>query len=167
LIIYYVLFLLGWIHRDLNPKNILLTSDNTIKISDFGIAKFQAVDASCGGDGKKEVHSPAGTFMFWSPEQLASKNYTNKIDIFALGLILFTMLFPKTNFEKEFDDIRKGNIPQYFGPKEFIELFKALVAQNPNERPAAVKIVSECKATKPGQASTPRVVPYAKQSSSQ
>ncbi len=166
----------------------MLTSDNTIKISDFGIAKFQAVDASCGGDGKKEVHSPAGTFMFWSPEQLASKNYTNKIDIFALGLILFTMLFPKTNFEKEFDDIRKGNIPQYFGPKEFIELFKALVAQNPNERPAAVKIVSECKAIyeqfkskihdkelqrhrklkpKPGQASTPRVVPYAKQSSSQ
>lgn len=75
-------------HRDLKPDNILLaTSDKytIIKISDFGLSKLVRNDS--------DLRTLVGTRMFVAPEILqGAKKYTNKVDIWSLGVILFTCL---------------------------------------------------------------------------
>jgi len=63
-----------------------------------------------------ERHSDGkGTKLYWSPEQSNGENYSNKIDIYALGLILIVMLNPHLpSPEEEFKKIREGNPPPNF-----------------------------------------------------
>ena len=74
------------IHRDIKPHNILL-SDNTVKISDFGFAKtFNDNDL---------ISTFCGSPLYMAPEILKLKEYTNKADIWSLGVILYEIVFKK------------------------------------------------------------------------
>lgn len=73
-------------HRDIKPDNILLQSlstDTVLKISDFGLSKLIATDS---------MKTVCGTLLYVAPEIYDNKNYTNKVDIWSLGCVLFAML---------------------------------------------------------------------------
>jgi len=76
----------GVIHRDLNPSNILITTQDKARLMDFGIATLlgQRHDEK-----KGEIW---GTFKYMSPEQCNNEKLTPASDIFSLGLILFELI---------------------------------------------------------------------------
>lgn len=105
----------GMIHGDLKPSNILMFHEllqTTLKISDFGLVSIMAYDEQ----GDLAPHSGGkGTEMYMAPEQKkGGKEYTEKVDIFSLGLIFIELLYPLNKNEKEgiFNARRKGNIPK-------------------------------------------------------
>lgn len=87
----------GVIHRDVKPGNIMVSAENEIKISDFGIAHIEGIkDPS-------EKKSMAGTVSYMSPEQLHNKNITPQSDIFSLGVVMYELLTGKKPFKGEND----------------------------------------------------------------
>src|SRR5712692_482250 len=81
------------IHRDLKPANILLTDDDRVKVADFGIAKFK------GRVGTVMTDAILGTPSHMSPEQVSGREVDARSDMFALGVILYTMLTGKQPFK--------------------------------------------------------------------
>jgi serine/threonine-protein kinase len=76
--------LLGVVHRDVSPPNILLSLQGQVKVSDFGIAKarFQLHSRTRTGEIK-------GKFAYIAPEQIGGRNIDRRADIFALGCVLY------------------------------------------------------------------------------
>lgn len=86
----------GIIHRDIKPHNIMLLPDGTIKVADFGIARFQRFDtATIAGD------KAIGTVHYISPEQASKSKVDEKSDIYSLGITLYEMLTGVLPFEGE------------------------------------------------------------------
>lgn len=83
------------VHRDIKPQNILVTDDNIVKVTDFGIAR--AVNGSTityNGD-------VLGTAYYFSPEQARGNITDEKTDIYSLGIVMYEMLTGKVPFEGE------------------------------------------------------------------
>jgi serine/threonine protein kinase len=78
----------GLIHRDIKPSNFMVTSENQVKLMDFGIAKVMDANASeYTGTGSSQL---MGTPMYMSPEQVrASGTVTFASDIYSLGVTLW------------------------------------------------------------------------------
>lgn len=75
---------LGVAHRDIKPDNILFNDSNELKLADFG-------SAECFQEGQL-MSGVVGTPYYVAPEVLAGRNYTEKIDIWSAGVILYIML---------------------------------------------------------------------------
>lgn len=80
------------IHRDIKPANILVTADGTPKLLDFGISEFVGHDIERLLQTDAELTSRLMTPRFASPEQAAGLPTTTASDIYALGLLLHTLL---------------------------------------------------------------------------
>jgi serine/threonine-protein kinase len=84
----------GIVHRDIKPANVMLSDDNTVKITDFGIARIE------GGSGATMVGTMLGTPAYMSPEQWrGDANIDARSDIYASGVLLFHMLAGRRPFE--------------------------------------------------------------------
>ncbi|MBL8823192.1 MAG: protein kinase [Planctomycetia bacterium] len=86
------------VHRDLKPSNILLTSDGTLKITDFGLARKLSNDSDLTMSGAK-----LGTPSYMAPEQALGQpnSICPTVDIYALGAILYEMLTGRPPFRGE------------------------------------------------------------------
>ena len=84
----------GIIHRDIKPQNIMLLSNGTIKVTDFGIARFSR------GDTKTLTESAIGSVHYISPEQ-AGEVTDDKADIYSVGVVLYEMLTGQLPFQSD------------------------------------------------------------------
>ncbi|WP_438023744.1 serine/threonine-protein kinase [Sorangium sp. So ce233] len=79
--------LVGLVHRDVSPHNILITRDGSVKIADFGVAKAVAqADNPTTNTGHMK-----GKILFMAPEQVYSEQLDRRSDIFALGIVLYQL----------------------------------------------------------------------------
>jgi serine/threonine protein kinase/tetratricopeptide (TPR) repeat protein len=96
----------GIVHRDLKPENIFVTRDGTVKILDFGLAKF--AEPASGAVPESDLPTAGtqpgvvlGTLGYMSPEQVRGKPADARSDIFAFGAILYEMLSGERAFRGE------------------------------------------------------------------
>lgn len=84
----------GIVHRDVKPANVLLGSDGSVKLADFGIAKrFDDLDESVTTTG-----TVIGTPRYLAPEQATGAPVTSATDVYAMGILLFEMLTGRAPF---------------------------------------------------------------------
>ncbi len=83
------------IHRDIKPHNIMVTSNNLVKVTDFGIARASNNATMQVGD------SILGSVHYISPEQARGGYVDGRTDIYSLGIVLYEMLTGKVPFESE------------------------------------------------------------------
>jgi serine/threonine-protein kinase len=83
------------VHRDLKPENIMICNDGSIRIMDFGIAKYEGMRRLTFGG-----FTPAmGTPDYMAPEQVKGKRGDARTDIYSLGAILYEMVTGAVPFE--------------------------------------------------------------------
>ena len=84
----------GVVHRDLKPANVLVTSDGTAKVTDFGIAKI------VGGAGRTRTGITLGTPAYMAPEQVQGAKYVDeRADVYALGVTFYEILAGRPPFQ--------------------------------------------------------------------
>lgn len=120
------------IHQDVKPANILITEDNTVKLSDFGIFKV-AFDESKATIIKKNPYS--------SPEIASGSIFSFNTDIWSLGMITYELVTGKRPFFSLNDDaflaeVKKGNIETIKDPitHELKGLIELMLEKNPSLR---------------------------------
>jgi eukaryotic-like serine/threonine-protein kinase len=103
----------GFIHRDIKPENLMLPSDSSIKILDFGLAKLlekqrnradlsELSTVAYPGDAT-QLGTSAGTILgtvsYMSPEQATGEKVDQRTDIFSLGIVFYEMLSGRRPFD--------------------------------------------------------------------
>lgn len=85
----------GVVHRDVKPQNIMVLPDNTIKVTDFGIARFARSEQ------RTITDKAIGSVHYISPEQARGENTDEKADVYSVGVMLYEMLTGKLPFQAE------------------------------------------------------------------
>ncbi|HYU38336.1 MAG TPA: Stk1 family PASTA domain-containing Ser/Thr kinase [Acidimicrobiia bacterium] len=75
----------GVVHRDVKPGNVLLTADDDVKVTDFGIARADA------GEALTQTGAVMGTATYFSPEQAQGLPVDGRSDVYSLGVVLYEM----------------------------------------------------------------------------
>jgi serine/threonine protein kinase len=78
--------LVGLVHRDVSPQNVLLTYDGVVKVVDFGVAKVTNRASS-----ETRAGQLKGKIAYMSPEQLKGDKIDRRTDVFAMGIMLYMM----------------------------------------------------------------------------
>uniref|UniRef100_A0A1I7T3H0 PRKR-like endoplasmic reticulum kinase n=1 Tax=Caenorhabditis tropicalis TaxID=1561998 RepID=A0A1I7T3H0_9PELO len=145
----------GFIHRDLKPGNVFFSLESRpdhqiLKIGDLGLATktdgAPKITMRQDSDSSAKHTRNVGTRSYMSPEQIGHQQYTEKVDIFALGLVATELIIPfSTTSERvhTFGSFQKGEIPDilenYPDSRDFL---LQLTSLNPSDRPSAKEVVS-------------------------
>ena len=134
-------------HRDLKLENILVDTDLTLKVADFGYASLHKTDL---------LSSYRGTFTYMAPEIKEGKQYSGlKVDLFSTGVILFILIrgiFPFKEARKEeffYNLLCKGKYAEYWEKVqgnylsvECRDLIQKLFSYDPEKRPSLEELRS-------------------------
>lgn len=85
----------GIVHRDIKPQNIMLLQDGTIKVTDFGIARFARSEQ------RTVTDKAIGSVHYISPEQAKGEATDAKSDLYSVGVLLYEMLTGKLPFDAD------------------------------------------------------------------
>lgn len=142
----------GIIHRDIKPANLLLTRDNIVKISDFGVSYFNQHLAGSNehydDEIDRELAETAGTPAFFAPELCSSfenqQHYITKaIDVWALGVTLYCLVYGQCPFTADTEFELFDMIPTtpltfpdigFETPDSLKDLLMKLLTKNPKDR---------------------------------
>ena len=163
------------VHRDLKPRNLMLTAAQTLKVADFGIAATLSDSQSRA----TQAGGTSGTPAYMSPQQALGRNPTPADDIYAIGATIYELITSKPPFfrggmgvilnqvatevpapmqqrREELGITDAGPIPAMWE-----ETVAACLAKDPAARPASVRELSErlAVAASPLNAATERAVP--------
>ncbi len=83
------------IHRDIKPHNIMITEDEVIKVTDFGIAKAASSETIT------HTNKVIGSAHYFSPEQAKGKIVDNRTDIYSFGIVIYEMVTGRVPFDGE------------------------------------------------------------------
>jgi serine/threonine protein kinase len=124
------------IHGDVKPANILVTSDNQVKLGDFGVARFSTQASGSG--------NLMGTPAYLSPEQIRGSSQDSRSDLFSLGIVLYQMATGFRPFDGDSVEAVCAQIvsstpppPSSYNPTfppAFDEVVMRCLSKNPEER---------------------------------
>eukprot|EP01061_Rhynchopus_euleeides_P026938 TRINITY_DN43855_c0_g1_i1.p1 TRINITY_DN43855_c0_g1~~TRINITY_DN43855_c0_g1_i1.p1 ORF type:complete len:733 (+),score=365.84 TRINITY_DN43855_c0_g1_i1:55-2253(+) len=124
-----------YIHRDIKPTNIFFTADDNVRLGDFGLSR------RCEEAGRKTI---VGTPYYFAPELLLRQRYTNKVDLWGLGVVvleLCTLRERPINSQLLQGDRCLRDIDNEFTKngysQKISQLVLSLLAKDPRNRPSA------------------------------
>ncbi|KAF1747327.1 hypothetical protein GCK72_023789 [Caenorhabditis remanei] len=145
----------GFIHRDLKPGNVFFSLESKpdhqiLKIGDLGLATktdgAPKITVRQDSDSSAKHTRNVGTRSYMSPEQIGHQLYTEKVDIFALGLVATELIIPFSTASERihtFGSFQKGEIPSILDScPESREFLLQLTSLNPSDRPTASQVAS-------------------------
>eukprot|EP01012_Entosiphon_sulcatum_P016611 TRINITY_DN21547_c0_g1_i1.p1 TRINITY_DN21547_c0_g1~~TRINITY_DN21547_c0_g1_i1.p1 ORF type:complete len:525 (-),score=89.00 TRINITY_DN21547_c0_g1_i1:54-1628(-) len=130
------------IHRDLKPANVFLDEQLVCKVGDLGLLRrVQQIE--------EQVKTQVGTPMYLAPEVLANKNYDEKVDTWALGCLLYTIMtgiIRNINFEIYANpdictQLRSDLSNRY--SERLVSAVLGLIKPNPEDRPSAASFLKQ------------------------
>lgn len=141
------------IHRDINTRNILLTSDMTPKICDFGCARV------VGSNGKLSTTTISGSPPYMAPEQLRGDSLSEAVDVWAFSVVLWEMIAERIPWHPIHQDMnalkdaiitRRQRLPIPQGHSvsdKYINCIIAGTQLNPEDRPRMIQMAKELQRT--------------------
>ena len=106
------------IHRDMKPGNVIILTDGNVKIIDFGLTKFEGPQED---SGLTRTGYLIGTPIYMSPEQYGKEGYDHRVDVYAVGIVLYEML--------------TGTVPfRDADPVAILDMHRNKTPQKPSER---------------------------------
>jgi len=128
----------GLVHRDVKPHNLLLRTDGTLKVADFGIARAAEATALT------QIGSVLGTAAYLAPEQAAGEEVTAAADVYSLGAVLYELLAGRPPHKPESladladpREIRPVSELARGVPRHVEDAVMRSLARNPAYRPAS------------------------------
>jgi serine/threonine-protein kinase len=136
----------GIVHRDIKPANLLLDADGTLKIGDFGIARFVDDPAAA----LTATGQIVGTSLYLAPERALGRPAGPACDIYALGCVLYQLLTGHPPFRGDnplavlHQHLDAAPVPPRQSgadlPPAFENYLMGLLAKEPEERPSAAQV---------------------------
>ncbi|MFT3691825.1 MAG: serine/threonine-protein kinase [Kofleriaceae bacterium] len=132
----------GLVHRDVSPSNLFVTTKGVVKVLDFGIAKAHGTTAT-------EVGTVKGKTQYMAPEQVMGDAIDRRVDVFALGIVLYELATHQRLFKRSSDylaakaileePIPRADVADPAIPAALADVIAKALARVPGDRYATAK----------------------------
>eukprot|EP00904_Undaria_pinnatifida_P002246 jgi/Undpi1/12021/HiC_scaffold_4.g01720.m1 len=141
------------VHFDIKPQQLMLDQSGTLKINDLNMCWFTSLDSEGNSCLRQARASRPGPWR--SPENISGEGLTEKLDVYSLAMVFYSMLAGKAPFEGEEHAQQKimTGIPPEINPSwhpGFLEIMQDMWRRDPSQRPPARQVVERLEALNSG-----------------